>query len=245
MRRHDRSQAMRYEFAKGQQIGGFKLHQPAGIHRQLRVGIGRDKPVSRKVLAACRHTGQGQSFDQCAGQLDHRPRLRVKSTVTDYRAVAEVQIENRSEAQIDAMGTQFRGQNVTGIARKAPCALWVTIPHRAQCAHRRHAREALAKSLHPSTLMIHRNQQWRTAQAANRAGQFFKLARRFVISREQDDTAGQRMGQTSAIGIGELPAFDVEHDRTGGDGCIHGFTAPERRLRMPVLFRETSLNDDG
>ena len=88
------------------------------------------------------------------------------------------------------------------------------VPDLAEFAHRRDLRETLAETLHPTALVIHRDQQRRRAQRMDRGGQFGQLAGRSIVAREQDHPADQRMAQARFVFGGQLRTQHIQHHRT-------------------------------
>ena len=152
----------------------------------------------------------------------------MEGAVADDAAAAMVEVEHRREAEVDAAGAQLGGEHVAGRPRgferahgaAAGAAVAVVHPHLAEHAHRRQRREAVAaKALHPAALVVDANEQV-AADRLRLGDQLGQLQAVAPVAREQDDAAGERMGETAAIVGVEGQAGDVEDDRRVG--VVHG-----------------------
>ncbi len=117
------------------------------------------------------------------------------------------------------------GEHVAGRPRRferthgagAGTAVAVVHPHLAEDAHRRQRREAVAaEALDATTLVIDADEQV-VADGFHLGDQLGQLKAVAPIAREQDDPAGERMGETAAIVGVEGQAGDVEDDRRMGE----------------------------
>jgi hypothetical protein len=90
----------------------------------------------------------------------------------------------------------------------------IAIPDQSEFPHRREPGKSVAKTLHPSAFVIHRNDQRRAAQRMNLSGQFLQLLTGLEIAAEQDDAANQRMQQAFAVFRIEFCSSDIKHHRS-------------------------------
>jgi hypothetical protein len=151
------------------------------------------------MLADTGHAGLLEALQQAARQLGNRPRLGVQCAIADHAAIAVIDVENRGEGQIYAMGAQFRRQDKCRLAGEMPRLLRVGIPYSAQFPHGRYCRESFAKALHPAAFVIDRNEEGRIAQRMNVIGQPHQLPGIRVIPGKQDYASHQWMQQAAAV----------------------------------------------
>ena len=189
------------------------------------MAVGANEAVAGKVLAAVVHSGLQQAVHDAARQHRDDARIAVEGAVADHAAAAVVEVEHRREAQVDAAGAQLGGEHVAGRPRRferahgagAGTAVAVVHPHLAEDAHRRQRREAVAaEALDAAALVVDADEQV-GADRLHLGDQLGQLEAVAPVAREQDDPAGERMGETAAIVGVEGEAGDVEDDRRVGE----------------------------
>ena len=145
----------------------------------------------------------------------------MEGAVADDAAAAVVEVEHRREAEVDAAGAQLGAEHVAGGARRlegahgagAAAGVAVVHPHLAERAHRRQRREAVAaKALDAAAFVVDADEQV-GADRLDLGGELGELAAVAPVAREQDEAAGQRMGEAAPIVGVEGEAGDVEDDR--------------------------------
>ena len=152
-----------------------------------------------------------------------------------------VQIEHRGEAQVHTAGTQLagqhkarRGRRLTGLEHaRARLAFGVLIPKFTQGTHGGQVGEAVvAKALHPSAFMVHRDQQV-GPYGLDLGTQVGQLRTALPVATKQDHAAHQGMRQTAAVCLGEAMSLNVQNQ---GGVCTHAYSkgsAEQRQLRKP------------
>src|SRR5437762_990200 len=103
VRRHDRfEQALVDQRRERHEIVGGNLGVTAWIDRQVGVRIDRDIAVTGKMLADRRHAASMQAATERRSEHRYRVRLTMECAIADDGAHAKIEIEHRSEAEIDA-----------------------------------------------------------------------------------------------------------------------------------------------
>ena len=153
----------------------------SSIDRQLQVRIGNDGPMAWKMLGDGGHAGTAQAAREGVGEICDSLGFAVKRAVTNDLADPPVEVDTRSETQIDADSSQLRGNQPAGFSGRLQAGIGVTVVFIADTAHRRHGRKAVAKTLYTATLVIDRDQQRRAAQRTNIGDQVSNLLDGFVV----------------------------------------------------------------
>ncbi len=86
-------------------------------------------------------------------------------------------------------------------------------PAAADVAHRGQARESRLEALYAAALLVDGHEQRRRADAVDFGDQARELFRAFVVAREQDHAADERMRKEFALLGLERDAGDIDHDR--------------------------------
>ena len=169
----------------------------------------------------------------------------MEGAIADHAAGTVVEVEHRREAEVDAAGAQLGAEDVAGGARRfhgahragAAAAVAVVHPHLAEHAHRRQRREAVAaEALDAATLVVDADEQV-GADRLDLGDQLGELQAVAPVASEQDDPAGERMGEAAAIVGVEGEPGDVEDDR--GVVVVHWCTlalraVPPRGTERPL-----------
>ena len=95
--------------------------------------------------------------------MRHSVRIAVKRAIADDSARAVVDIEDRSEAEVDAVHAQLGSEQSAQSHCFAGGCRDVAVPRLAERPHRRDRGESVAKALHAPTFVIDRNQKRRIA----------------------------------------------------------------------------------
>jgi hypothetical protein len=121
------------------------------------------------------------------------------------------------------------GQHEAGRGGRLGGAHRVLHPQLAVVAHRRQVGEAVgAQALHPAALVVDADQQV-LADGLDLGDQRGELGPVLPVAGEQDQPAGQRMGQAAAVVGAQRGAGDVEDD---GAVVVHGDKDAGRRQRF-------------
>src|SRR5207244_9124281 len=129
----------------------------------------------------------------------------------DDRAHAEIEIQHRREAEIDAAIGEFIGDQPTPLLGLRKRIVAVHVIRFTQLAHRRNAREAVAKALHASTLVVDSDQKRRRAHRTDVTREARQLGPRNVIACKENCAADERMREPITIGGSEDRSPNAEH----------------------------------
>src|SRR5437899_1533959 len=91
----------------------------------------------------------------------------------------------------------------------------------AQRAHRRNARETVAKALHASALVVDADQKRRRAHRTDVMREVRQLGSRYVIAPKENRAADERMRKPVTIGGGEDRPLDAKHHGTARELARH------------------------
>ena len=152
------------------------------------------------MLADRRHAASMQAATERRSEHRYRVRLTMECAIADDGAHAKIEIEHRSEAEIDAACGELICDHLAPLLAFSERSGPIRIVKVAQCAHRGNNREFIAKPLHASTLMVDANHERRRSYRANLARQGRELCTRRVIAREENHAANQWMRKSVAIG---------------------------------------------
>src|SRR5690606_889667 len=134
------------------------------VDRKLEMRVGGDVSVSREVLADARHAALLESMEEACGQLGHDRGCGMQGTIPDDAAHAVVEVEHRRKRKTHAARRELGGNHDTRSMRGGPGAVWITLPERANAAHRWHAGKALPETLHPPAFVVDADEKARLAQ---------------------------------------------------------------------------------
>jgi len=81
--------------------------------------IRRHESVSREMLAYRGAAARAQTTAKAGGEIGDGIGVARKRAIADYAARTEVDIEHRSEAEVDAVRTQFPGNDLAQAPRLA------------------------------------------------------------------------------------------------------------------------------
>ncbi len=179
------------------------------------MGIGLGITVPREVLG---HRGDAplcEAAHQAGTERAHGSRIEVQRAIADHRAAAVIEVQHRREAEVHAMRTELRGDDVADRSGGFLRRIAIAVPQLAQRAHRRDGGEAVAKALHAAAFVIHADRQHRLTLPLDIGGQRGELVRVFVVAREEDHRARRRMAEARAIFVGERGAEHIHHHRPG------------------------------
>ena len=174
--------------------------------------VGDHRAVAGKVLGNRRHPRLAHARHGGYAKRRDGVRIAVKSPIADDLAHAVVQVDTGGKAEVHPHGAQFRGHQPTHRLGESESVSLVLVKAPAEKPHRRQARKALAKALHPTPFMVHRNQQMRTAHRPDTRRQRRDLRRVAVIPREQQNAADQRMLEHANVVGAQFRAGDVDHE---------------------------------
>ena len=117
----------------------------------------------------------------------------------------------------------------------------VAVPQQPEFTHRRQCGETVAETLHSAAFVIDGDQQRWLSQRVDIVRESRQLPGRFVVTREQDYAADQRMREALAITGREIGAGDVEHYRAernvAGDAHFSSTTKAQARLFSSLIVR--------
>ena len=133
---------------------------------------------------------------------------------------AGIQIQHRGKTDIDTGGKQLAGQQPAGLFHQSQGPAGIPRIEIAEAAAGGQAGKALVEALHPSSFVIHGDQQRGTAQFMNSGGERDQCLRVPVIARKQDDPAHQRVQQHLPLVRLQLDAAQVQHYRSQGHVCV-------------------------
>ena len=137
----------------------------------------------------------------------------MKRALGNHRAMIAIEIEYRSETEIESRGQYLGGQQPAGFPAQ-PSAVRPIAGHRlAKTLHRRQRGVVLPQALHPSALLIDGQQQFGT-QRTHFGHERRKLCPRGDIAREKNHPADAGMAEQIALLPGQRQAFEIKHDRT-------------------------------
>ena len=103
MRRHDAFDAEPHQRAERDEVGPFDHGERPPVDGYLRMRIGADETVPGKVLSDRGHAVLAQASAERARKMRHGIRIAVQGAVADYRAMAVIEVQDRSETEIDPM----------------------------------------------------------------------------------------------------------------------------------------------
>src|SRR5215210_2740986 len=107
------------------------------------------------MLADGADSALSQALHECEGELSHSFSFTVERTITDDAAVAMIDVQHGSEAQVHTVRAQLGRQHETDLVREMSRVLRIAIPHVAQSSHGRDSREARSKTLHAPAFVIY------------------------------------------------------------------------------------------
>ena len=195
------------------------------IGRNFVVGIGRHGTMAREVFAAGSHASQTQTLTQGACQHGDYPGITVEGSIADDAANAVIEIEHGGEAEIDSAGAQLGREHIADVGCNPHGNQRIFHPAFTQRPHARQYGESIgAEALHATAFMIDGDQQARSAQFVNGAGQVKELSAALEIAGEQNDAADERVRQALALGFCEREPVDVDHEGAAGDGELFLFS---------------------
>jgi len=182
MRRHHRCQ-LPAKAGERHQVRLAQLFEAAlvGRNRYMRIRLGPAMPW--EMLAASCHARRIHAANECASQLCGTLRVAFEGTAANHRAALVVEVEHRSEAEVQADREHLGGHQPAALLGQV---LGIGIV--GDGAHRRQAYEALAQALHAAAFLVDRKDQVGT-DGANRCAQLTHLAWAVDVAGE-DDQAG-------------------------------------------------------
>ena len=202
-----------------------------------------ESAVTKPWPGKCLHARLQQAVHEALGQQRSYTRVAVEGAVANHPTFAMVQVEHRGEAEIHAAGAQLGTQHITrsrsgigGTQRAAAgAALAILHPHLAQGAHGGQVGEAVgAKALHAAAFVVHANQQV-GPHGLDVAAQGGELGTVLPVATEQDDTAGERVGQAAAVSRSQRGAGHVQDDGGMEGRCCHGMVGEGDRSTTQKL----------
>ena len=161
-----------------------------------------------------RDAAQCEPFAQRRREVGYRAGLAMECAVADDRALSIIEIENGGETEVDALRGELRADDAAPSLGIGDGEVGVAIPCLAQRAHGGHTAETVAEPLDPTAFVVDTDQRRRIARRADTIGQRLELSRRFVVAREKDHAADQRMGDAPPIFGVEIQPGDIEHHRS-------------------------------
>ncbi|MCY1546185.1 hypothetical protein D9M68_821710 [compost metagenome] len=108
MRRHHCRQ-LRTQAREGLQIAGANLLQAALILRDRHMGIRLGPAMTGKMLTGGCHARGIHAADEGAGQLCGALRIAIESPTADHRTALVIQVQHRSETQVQSHRQHFSG----------------------------------------------------------------------------------------------------------------------------------------
>ena len=144
----------------------------------------------------------------------------MEGAVADHGAVAEVQVQHRREAQVDAARAQLGGHHVAGRGggvgggHRAVAGRAVAVVHPALAVdvHRRQVREAVGtEALHAAAFVVDAHEQVGPDRLHLRH-QLGDLLAVDPVAAEQDRAAGERMREAAPVVGAQRRAGHVEDD---------------------------------
>ncbi|MCZ7599815.1 MAG: hypothetical protein M5U09_21690 [Gammaproteobacteria bacterium] len=225
MGRHHAFQAGFGQAGERHEVLGLDFLEGAVVHGGVEMGVGGHRAVSREMLGDRRHAGLGHALSPRRAQGGDGFGLAVKCAIADDRADAAVEVGHRGETQVDAAGAKFQRHGQRRLARALERTALIGIVQASELGHRRQRRKALREPLHPSALLVHRDEKPATCRVADLVAQVAELPGFGVVSREQDDAAEVAVAQQVPLlagdgGAPEIGDYRAECRRLHRDGAL-------------------------
>ena len=147
-------------------------------------------------------------------QLANGVGLGMERSVTDDFADAPVEIDAGSKAEIDARRAQLGADHPTRLACQHQGTVGIPVVLPTDTAHWRDGGEPVTEALYPTTLVIHGDDEGRTAQRAHFGDQVRNLLRRLVVPPEQNQPAHRGFEQQVTVSRCQAETIDVQHHRS-------------------------------